>query len=244
MDDAKNLATLSGQLADPARAAIVLNLMDGSSQPTGELQVAANVSPSSASAHLSKLVNAKVLSVVKHGRLKYYRISSAAVAHAIEALTVVASPAAVRRVARSSINPFSFARTCYDHLAGKLGVEIVSALQGKKIIRAAGKAFDVTDAGYEWLQDFGLDCDALREERRLLATQCLDFTERRYHLGGALGAAFLSRMIQLEWLAKSRVPRSVRLTTKGMAELGKRLNLEFSAGQNVTAKFTIRHNAR
>jgi DNA-binding transcriptional ArsR family regulator len=235
MDDAKSLATLSGQLADPTRAAMVLNLMDGSSQPTGELQLAANVSPSSASIHLSKLVNANVLSVVKRGRLKYYRISSAAVAHAIEALTVIASPgAAVRQVARSSINPFSFARTCYDHLAGKLGVEVVSALQGKKIIRPAGKAFDVTDAGYEWLRDFGLDCDVLREERRLFATQCLDFTERRYHLGGALGAAFLSRMIQLEWLASSRLPRSVRLTMKGRVELGKRLNLEFSADQKMT----------
>ena len=239
MDDAKQLANLSGQLADPTRAAIVLSLMDGSSQPTGELQAVANISPSSASAHLSKLVNARVLSVVKRGRLKYYRISSAAVAHAIEALSLIASPGtAVREVARSAINPFSFARTCYDHLAGKLGVEIVSALQGKKILRPAGQAFEVTDAGCEWLLEFGIDCEALRAERRLFATQCLDFTERRYHLGGALGAAFLSRMIQLEWLASSRVPRSVRLTNKGRTELGKRLHLEFSEGQKVTAKLT------
>jgi DNA-binding transcriptional ArsR family regulator len=237
MDDAKQLANLSGQLADPARAAIVLSLMDGSSQPTGELQVGANISPSSASIHLSKLVNAKVLSVVKRGRLKYYRISSAAVAHAIEALTIIASPAtAARQVGRSAINPFSFARTCYDHLAGKLGVEIVSALQCKEIIQPAGKIFELTDGGHEWLRGFGIDCPTLLAERRLFATQCLDFTERRYHLGGALGAAFLSRMIQLEWLASSRVPRSVRLTPQGRAELGKRLNLEFSEGQKVTAK--------
>jgi DNA-binding transcriptional ArsR family regulator len=237
MDDAKQLANLSGQLADPARAAIVLSLMDGSSQPTGELQAVANISPSSASTHLAKLVNAKVLTVFKRGRLKYYRISSAAVAHAIEALSVIASPgAAVREVARSAINPFSFARTCYDHLAGKLGVEIVSALQGKKILQPAGQVFEVTDSGYEWLLEFGIDCSVLRAERRLFATQCLDFTERRYHLGGALGAAFLSRMIQLEWLAKSRVPRSVRLTNKGRTELGKKLQLEFSEGQKVTAK--------
>ena len=132
MDDAKNLAALTGQLADPARAAMILSLMDGSSRPTGELQMSANISPSSASTHLSKLVNAKVLSVMKRGRLKYYRISNAAVAHAIEALTVIASPGtAIQQVARSSINPFSFARTCYDHLAGKLGVEIVGALLGK-----------------------------------------------------------------------------------------------------------------
>lgn len=237
MDDAENLASLSGQLADPARAAIVLHLMDGSSQPTGELQIAANLLPSSASFHLSRLVNANVLSVNKRGRLKYYRISSAAVAHAIEALSVIASPAAaVRQVARSSINPFSFARTCYDHLAGRLGVEIVSAFQALKIILPVGRRFDVTDAGYEWLQDFGLDCNTLQHEKRLFATQCLDFTERRYHLGGALGAALLSQMVELEWLTKSRVPRSVRLTTKGKAELSKRLRLDFPAGQVVTVR--------
>jgi DNA-binding transcriptional ArsR family regulator len=199
MDDAQQLANLSGQLADPARAAIVLSLMDESSQPTGDLQAAANISPSSACAHLSKLVNAKVLLVVKRGRLKYYRISSAAVAHAIEALTIIASPAAaVRQIARSAINPFSFARTCYDHLAGKLGVEIVSALQGKEIIQPWGKVFELTDAGHESLCGFGIDCSTLLAERRLFAAQCLDFTERRYHLRGALGAAFLSRMTQVE----------------------------------------------
>jgi DNA-binding transcriptional ArsR family regulator len=245
MDDAKKLASLSGQLADPARAAIVLSLMDGSSQPTGELQAAANISPSSASIHLSKLVNARVLSVIKRGRLKYYRISNAAVAHAIEALTIIASPGtAVRQVARSSMNPFSFARTCYDHLAGKLGVEIVAAMQRKEIIEPAGKLFEVTDGGLEWLHEFGIDCHALLAERRLFATQCLDFTERRYHLGGALGAAFLSRMMELEWLASSRVPRSVRLTTKGRTNLGKKFDLEFSDGQKVTANLLSKRTSR
>lgn len=237
MNDARELANLSGQLADPARAAILLSLMDGSMQPTGELQATANISSSSASVHLSKLVNAKMLSVVKRGRLKYYRISNAAVAHAIEALIIIASPSAViRQATRSSINPFSFARTCYDHLAGRLGVEIVSALQAKKIICSVGKVFEVSDAGCEWLKEFGIDCDVLLAERRLFATQCLDFTERRYHLGGSLGSAFLSRMVQLEWLMPSRVPRSIRLTIKGRSELCKRLNLEFSEGEKVKAK--------
>jgi DNA-binding transcriptional ArsR family regulator len=237
MNEAKQLAQLGGQLADPARAAILLSLMDGSSQPTGELQATANISASSASVHLSKLVNAKVLTVVKRGRLKYYRISNAAVAHAIEALTIIASPGAVmRQVARSSINPFSFARTCYDHLAGKLGVEIVCALQNKKIIILSGKGFEVSDAGYEWFKEFGIHCDALLVERRLFATQCLDFTERRYHLGGALGCAFLSRMIELKWLTRSPVPRSVRLTMTGRSELSRRLDLEFSNGDAVKVK--------
>jgi DNA-binding transcriptional ArsR family regulator len=234
MNDAKNLAALTGQLADQARAAIVLSLMDGSSRPTGELQMTANIAPSSASMHLSKLVNAGIISVIKRGRLKFYRISTAAVAHPIEALTVIAAPGnAVRQVARSSINPFAFARTCYDHLAGRLGVEIVAALLGNNFIQPCGRGYEVTEAGSEWLSELGIDCQALRSERRLFATQCLDFTERKHHLGGALGAAILSRMLELEWLMNSTVPRYARLTVKGRTELGKRLSLEFPGNQDV-----------
>lgn len=234
MDEAKELADLSARLADPARAAIVLSLMDGSSRPTGELQMAANLLPSSASAHLARLVSARVLSVVKRGRLKYYRISSAAVAHAIESLSIVASPGSViREAARSPINPFSFAQTCYDHLAGKLGVEIAAALQGKGIIRPSGRTFEVSESGARWLREFGVDCDELKSERRMFATQCLDFTERRHHLGGALGAALLARMIELRWLATPPIPRSIRLTLRGRTELERRLNLEFASLQKV-----------
>ena len=234
MDEAAQLASMSAQLADPARAAIVLSLMDGSSRPTGDLQLSANLSPSSASTHLSKLVSAHILTVVKQGRLKYYRVATAAVAHAIEALMVVASPgASLQTAARSPLNPFSFARTCYDHLAGKLGVEIVAALQDQGFIYASGKSYDVTPSGSDWLRGLNIHCEQLRCERRLFATPCLDFTERRHHLGGALGAALLERMVQLEWIAKSRVPRAVRLTDEGRTQLNKRLRLQFTNGQNV-----------
>jgi DNA-binding transcriptional ArsR family regulator len=242
MDDAKKLAEVSAQLADPVRAAMILNLMDGSSRPAGELRLAANISPSSASTHLSKLVNARILTVAKQGRAKYYRITTAAVAHAVEALQIIASPivstpvATLRAAARSPLNPFSFARTCYDHLAGKLGVEVTAALQKQNIIRASGKTYEVTDSGAVWLRELGIDATTLKAERRMFATQCLDFTERRHHLAGALGAALLARMIELDWIHQSHMPRSVRLTTKGRTELGKRLRLEFTEGQNVRYK--------
>jgi len=234
MDEANQLAKLSAQLADPARATIVVSLMDGSSRPTGELQIAANVSPSSASMHLSKLVSARILTVVKQGRLKYYRIATAAVAHAIEALSVVALPGTgVQKAARSSLNPFAFARTCYDHLAGTLGVQIVTALQGENVIRAAGKGYEVTASGSAWLNEIGINCKELHPGNRLFAAQCLDFTERRHHLAGALGAVLLERMVELGWIVKSRVPRAVRLTAMGKAELGKRLRLKFADNQKV-----------
>jgi DNA-binding transcriptional ArsR family regulator len=237
MDEAENLANLSAQLSDRARAAMVIMLMDGSSRPTGELQIAANLSPSSASMHLSKLVRARVLSVAKGGRVKYYRIATAAVAQAIEALAIVASPgAAIQAAGRSALNPFAFARTCYDHLAGKLGVEIVIALQREQIINAAGKSYEVTANGADWLGRLDIDYQELRSGRRLLAAACLDFTERRPHLGGALGAALLQRMVDLEWIVKSRVPRAVRLTEKGKSELSRRLRLQFTNGQDVKYK--------
>lgn len=234
MDEANELAKLSAQLADPARATMVVSLMDGAARPTGELQIAANVSPSSASMHLSKLVAARILTVVKRGRLKYYRIATAAVAHAVEALTIVASPGtAVQKAARSSLNPFAFARTCYDHLAGKMGVVVVTALQGEQFIRAQGSGYEVTARGAEWLRELGIDCDELARGKRAFAAQCLDFTERRHHLAGALGAAWLDRLVELDWIVRSRVPRAVRLTGKGKVELSKRLRLRFTENQNV-----------
>lgn len=237
MDEAEDLAKVSAQLADPARAKMILALMDGSSRPTGELQISANLSPSSASTHLAKLVSARILTVVKQGRLKYYRIATAAVAHAVEAMQVVASPgASLQTVARSPLNPFSFARTCYDHLAGKLGVEVVTALQRQNVIRAAGKHYEVTASGSDWLEGLGINWKQLQSERRMFATQCLDFTERRHHLAGALGAAMLERMVELDWIARSRVPRAVRLTSKGKTELSQRLRLEFTEGENVKYK--------
>src|SRR5438270_13784147 len=136
MDEAADLAKVGAVLSDPTRTTMVLSLMDGGSRAASELQMLANVSPASTSAHLAKLVDARILAVTKEGRHKYYRITTAAVAHAVEALQIVASPrAAVQQIARSPINPFSFARTCYDHLAGKLGVEITAALRGLEIIR-------------------------------------------------------------------------------------------------------------
>jgi DNA-binding transcriptional ArsR family regulator len=227
--EAEDLAKLSAQFADPARAEMVISLMDGSSRSAGELGLAANVSPSSASGHLSKLVSSGILTESKIGRQKRYRITTAAVARAIEGLLVVASPVtALKHIGRSSLNPFAFARTCYDHLAGKLGVEVTAALESQEMIRRTGKAFEVTERGYQWLDELGIDWRQSKLEKREFALQCLDFTERRPHLAGALGSALCARMIALGWLVKTRVPRSVRLTAEGQKELSKRLQLEFT----------------
>lgn len=116
---------------------------------------------------------------------------------------------------------------------------------GKNFLSPCAGAYQVTAAGADWLAELGISCDALRSERRRFATQCLDFTERKHHLGGALGTALLSRFIQMEWIASSRVPRSARLTFNGKAELGKRLNLQFFDNQNVRYMIPwMRHRAK
>ena len=236
-EEAERLAEVSAHLANPARAAMVLTLMDGSSRPTGELMLAANVSSSSASGHLTKLVRAHVLKVTKEGRHKYYRIATAAVAHAVEALDTIASPGAAFRVAvRSRLNPFAFARTCFDHLAGKIGVQLAIALQKEGLLRVSGKNYEVTEQGSYWLIDLGINWRELLGGRGMFAPQCLDFTERHHHIAGALGAALLQRMIELDWIRKTRVPRAVRLTATGRAELSKRLRLVFTEGQDVFYK--------
>lgn len=228
-NEADELAQLSAQLADRTRAKMVMTLMDGSSRSAGELGLTANVSPSSASGHLSKLVKSQILADTKQGRQKYYRLKTLAVARAVEALQIIASPgAALRQIGQSAFNPFGFARTCYDHLAGRLGVEVTEGLLKQKVIRPSGREYAITDGGADWLDSFGVDWRALRSQKRSLALQCLDFTERRPHLSGALGASLLSRMIELQWIAKTRVPRSVRLTPLGRTELTEQFHLKFN----------------
>ncbi|HWE49442.1 MAG TPA: helix-turn-helix transcriptional regulator [Bryobacteraceae bacterium] len=228
--EADDLAQVAAQFADPARARIVVTLMDGSSRSAGELGLSANVSPSSASGHLSKLVDSGILTASKRGRQKYYRITTAAVAHAIEALAVIASPGtALKRLGTFTFNPFAFARTCYDHLAGALGVEITAAMESEGILRPAGSVFEVTEYGFGWLDGLEIDWRKLKSEKRAFALQCLDFTERRPHLAGSLGTALCASSINRGWLVRTRVPRVIRITAEGRKELGKRLPIVFTA---------------
>lgn len=231
MDDGTLLADLAALLADRSRTTMVLSLMDGSSRPASELARLANLSAASASMHLAKLVRSGMLVVRSQGRNKYYRIATPAMAHAIEALGVASSSLAIHGKGARTVfaNPWGFARTCYDHLAGRLGVELASALQRCAYVRTEGRDFELTPAGRAWLKEIEVDWQALESMKRSFAPQCLDWTERRYHIAGALGAALLVRMLELGWLKKAWAPRLVRLTTKGEIELKRRLSLVVTA---------------
>src|SRR5512142_953648 len=200
MDEHLPIVETAAQLADRSRALMVLQLMDGSSKTSTELSLAANVSAPSASMHLAKLVDAKVLSAERVGRNKYYRIAGPAMAHAIEALAIAAdlplpSRSSPARPLIHAANPWAFARTCFDHLAGLLGVEITTALERREFVRQDGAgSYAVTEIGEDFFGELGIECEQLRTERRALAAQCLDWSERRSHMGGALGAALMNAM--------------------------------------------------
>jgi DNA-binding transcriptional ArsR family regulator len=217
------LADVASLVAEPTRAAILLALMDGRALPAGELAGEAGLSAAATSLHLSKLMQGGLLKVQQEGRHRYYRLASADVAHALEALGVLATAAPRERTLSPERLALRAARTCYDHLAGAIAVSLADKLEQGGLLRPDGeRAYEVTSDGALWLRDvLQIDVDTLAHERRVLARRCLDWTERRPHVAGALGAAMLARMIAQRWAALVRGSRAVRITDRGKDAFGK-----------------------
>jgi DNA-binding transcriptional ArsR family regulator len=212
-----DVASVAGLLADPARVRMLDELLAGRALAAGELARHAGVTPPTASAHLRRLLDGGLLSVEAQGRHRYYRLAGPAVAEAMEALSLIAPPRPVRSLRQSQrAEALRFARTCYDHLAGVVGVALADALLRAGALRAAaGRDYDVTPEGEAALGGLGVDVAELRRQRRAFARRCLDWTERAPHLSGALGAALLERLLDLGWLTRGRVPRGLVLTGAG-----------------------------
>ncbi len=197
-------------------------LMSKQALPAGELAAHASISPQTASTHLAKLVEGGLLVLTQQGRHRYYTLASEEVSHALEALAVIAPATKVRSLRESLVVEQLYrARTCYDHLAGKLGVEITQALQDLGIVQheEQERCYCVTEQGKIFLEQFGIELDTLRRSRRAFALPCLDWSERRYHLAGALGAALLERLFQRGWIERRASGRAVRLTEDGQKGL-------------------------
>jgi DNA-binding transcriptional ArsR family regulator len=221
MNAAYPIATVADLMGEPARSAILVALLDGRALSAGELACIAGISAQSASGHFSKLVDGGLLSVENSGRHRYYRMASSHVAHALEALGAIST---VPRPHGAPMNPEAnrlyTARSCYDHLAGRIGVELAEALESAKVIRARGKRnFVLGVHGKAWFANLNIEIDALQRSRRSFARQCLDWTERRPHLAGVLGAALFSRLIALGWFARLPKTRALRITHRGAREL-------------------------
>ncbi|MFI0368869.1 winged helix-turn-helix domain-containing protein [Actinomadura sp. 1N219] len=216
-----DFAPVAALLADRARAAMLTALLEGRPLAAGELARAAGVGAPTASAHLARLLDGGFVTVVKQGRHRYYRLRGGEVAEVIEALSRISPPVEVRSLRQSrDARRLHEARTCYDHLAGAAGVALFAALVGGGLIEAVDdESFEVTEKGAERFGALGLDLAALRKARRRFAWQCLDWTERRPHLNGALGAALTARMIELGWFERGTTRRALVVTEKGLAGL-------------------------
>jgi DNA-binding transcriptional ArsR family regulator len=221
-----NVARIATLIGDPSRAAILLALLDGRALPAGELARHASISPQTASAHLDKLFRAHLLSVEIQGRHHYYRLRSPQVAQLLESLSTVVPPAPAPAHSAST-KSLRFARICYDHLAGKLGVAVTRALCDHCYIHDGEVGYMVTNSGKAWFASLGVDVEELRASRRPLTRRCLDWSERRPHLAGGLGAALANRLVKLNWITRARTGRIVHLTEKGERALRAQLELNF-----------------
>jgi len=216
-----DVAAVGRLLAAPARAAMLDALFDGEAWSVHELAHCARVAPSTASEHLELLRKGGLVVASRDGRHRRYRLAGSDVAHALECLGALAPPLPVRGLADSSRNDaLRLGRTCYDHLAGRLGVAVTDALVQRGHLRGAADNFAPTPAGVEAFAAVEIDVEGLRRARRSLSRSCLDWSERRPHLAGALGAALLARLESVRGLERLNGSRAVRLRASGRQLLG------------------------
>ena len=216
MKDGPDIALVGALVGDPARANMLSSLMTGRALTATELAQAAGVTPQTASTHLARLVDGGLLASEKQGRHRYFRLADADVGQVLEALMGLAARAGHMRVRTGPRDPeLRHARVCYDHLAGDLGVRLYDHLPARKLIAGTPTDVGVTASGRGFFTDFGIPVDGLRGSRRPLCKACLDWSERRHHLGGSLGAAILQRLFDLGWAAREGGSRVVRFSRRG-----------------------------
>ncbi|HEY3848167.1 MAG TPA: winged helix-turn-helix domain-containing protein [Acetobacteraceae bacterium] len=218
MSDTTRIAATAALLGDPARANILTALMDGRALTAKELAYAAHVSPQTTSGHLGKLTEAGLLTPQKQGRHRYYRLASPLVGHMLEGIMAVAGAADAATPERRSTwrggEALRTARSCYDHLAGRLAVGLADSLCERGHLALTADGGEVTDTGHRFLRDFGAEPEP---GRRVFCRPCLDWSERRPHIAGRLGAALSCRCFELGWIARQRDTRAVTITEAGRA---------------------------
>jgi DNA-binding transcriptional ArsR family regulator len=237
---AANLVEVAALVGDTARATMLNALMGGQSLTATELAYCANVSRSTASGHLSKLVAARLLTVIRNRRFSYYRIASPLVATMLESMKVVAAiEVPPRRQPRSANDDaLRFARSCYDHLAGQVGVAVTDALVAMGHIVFTDEGGEVTTSGEHFLAAFGVDLTS--RTRRVFCQPCLDWSERRYHLKGLVGARILDRLFELGWLKSVPGGRALQLTSSGKAGLSEIFQIETNDAGRQRVDYTTR----
>lgn len=227
------VSRVAAAIGEPARARMLCCLMDGHARTSTELAIMAEVSPSTASVHLQRLEEQRLVKVAAQGKHRYYSLEGPKVARILEGLSVIAGDG-TRRVKFVPRTPSRLraARTCYDHMAGTLGVEMHDRMTAMGWLTrhdatrgTTGAAYDVSHAGMRALGALGVDVEEMRAQRRRFAFACLDWSERRPHVGGALGAALLAMALKRKWVVQDLDSRALEVTSYGRREMAARLGV-------------------
>ena len=222
------LAVVGALLAEPSRVAMLMVLLDGHRHSAGELAMVADLSPQAASAHLAKLTDGGFLQVVRVGRRRLFALARPEVSQALESLGAMARTGASRSASKVE-KPLRFARTCYDHLAGQVAVGMAHAMVAHGVLRPHGNEYQVLSPDARLFKELEIDLSTLGKNRRKLTRQCLDWTEREPHIGGALGAALLTRCISARWITQLSRTRAVRITDRGSRALQELMGFDVSS---------------
>jgi DNA-binding transcriptional ArsR family regulator len=219
-----DVTPVAALLAEPARAAMLWALSDGRALPAGELALVARVTAPSASAHLAKLVAGGLVAAERHGRHRYFRLADVRLTAALEALATVSPPARTRDLKQAhAAREIRLARTCYDHLAGWIGVQVTDALTKDHALALSGDEYSLTAMSHARFSAIGIDVVSIeaiaKRTRRPLARACLDWSERRYHVAGAIGAALVDRFLAAGWVERKRSTRALKVTDAGRRAL-------------------------
>jgi DNA-binding transcriptional ArsR family regulator len=227
MKDGPNIVGIAALIGDHARAEILTALTAGEALTATELAAVAGVTKQTVSGHLAKLLEARLVAVENQGRHRYFRLGGRDVAQLLESLMGVAYRTGAVRVRASPREPaLRKARVCYDHLAGELGVLVFDGLEQRRLLRSGSGGLQLTRNGLRFFAAFGIDTDALVSRRRPLCRACLDWSVRRHHLAGALGAAVLDRCYALGWARRAKGSRVVSFSPSGEKALRERFHLE------------------
>jgi DNA-binding transcriptional ArsR family regulator len=210
------IASFGELVSDPSRVAMLLSLMDGLARPASELARVAGVTPSTGSSHLARLLAGGLVVVEPRGRHRYFRLAGEQVADALEAIALHSSPGTRVPSLDSARAAMARARTCYKHLAGQLGVGWLAAIEARRLLQVRDGAFSLAPRGIACFEELGL-----QPGRWPAGKPCLDWTERRNHLGGALGVMLTEHLFALEWVARREQGRAVRITAKGRTGFGR-----------------------
>ncbi|RAS71695.1 ArsR/SmtB family transcription factor [Priestia endophytica] len=224
-----NVAKIATLVSESSRAAILTVLLDGRFHPVNELAYMAGIKPQTASFHLTKMMNANVVAVEKQGRHRYYGILNEEVAQVMESLLSLAPPVEVKSLKQATEEKqIRFARTCYDHLAGSLGIQLKDSLIEKGFLSEEQNEFLITEEGHEFFKALQIDMGKARKKRRSFSPKCLDWSERRHHIAGSLGNVILEKLLELNWIQRLPNTRAIKITSEGKRGLKETFSIDIS----------------